>query len=246
MKIKRLLAAAVAAAGLFLSGCASMEPPARFEVTVDSIASAESATKRSYVLAPGDKSVNETDLQYQEFASYVHKVLGERGFTKAGALQDAQLLVFLTYGIGDPQAHQYTYEVPKFGQTGVASSSTFGTASLYGNRGTYSATTTYTPTFGVVGSTTHVATEVTYTRSLTLDAYDAPAYAADKKLAQVWKTSVRSTGSSDDLRRVLPYMVWAAKPLLATNTGKKIAVTVLENEPGVQALRAEAQQASSK
>ena len=102
---------------------------------------------------------------------------------------------------------------------------------------TYSGTTTYTPTYGVTGSTTHIGTNTVFTRFLFLDAYDVATYLKEKKMNQVWKTNVVSTGSSGDLRLVVPYMVAAMKPYLGTNTGRKIEVEVAADDPSVQLLR---------
>jgi hypothetical protein len=102
---------------------------------------------------------------------------------------------------------------------------------------TYSGTTTYTPTYGITGSTTHIGTHTVFTRFLFLDAYDIATYAKEQKMSQVWKTNVVSTGSSDDLRLVVPYMVAAMKPYLGTNTGRRIEVVVPGDDPSVQLLR---------
>ena len=47
----------------------------------------------------------------------------------------------------------------------------------------------------------------------------------------LWKTVVSSSGSSNDLREVMPYMVTAAEDYIGKNTNKSIEVTVgSENE----------------
>ena len=236
MRHKSILLALLLAGAATLSGCATMQPT-HFVSSVDSLAQADAAAKKRYILLPGGKGVEAGDLQFKEFAGYVEKVLAEKGFVKAGTFEDADVAIFLAYAIGDPQTYHYTYSIPTWGQTGVSSSRTYGTVSSYGSRATYSGTTTYTPTYGVTGSTTHVGSNTVYSRFLFLDAYDVPTYAKEKRMAQVWKTSVVSTGSSGDLRLVVPYMVAAIKPHLGTNTGRKIKVDVPANDPAVQILR---------
>ncbi|GAA5162153.1 hypothetical protein GCM10025770_12550 [Viridibacterium curvum] len=188
---------------------------------------------------PGSKGVDAADLQFMEFSAYVDKVLSEKGFVKAPSFQEAEIAIFFTYAIGDPQTYQYSYSVPTWGQTGIASSNTYGTVSSTGRTATYSGTTTYTPTYGVTGSTTQIGTNTVYSRFLFLDAYDTATYIKENKMVQVWKTNVVSTGSSGDLRLVIPYMVAAMKPYVGTNTRQKIEVEVLENSPEVKALRNE-------
>lgn len=232
----RILGATLAMCVALLSGCTMMQPR-RFISSVDSLAQADATVKKRYILMPGNKNVVVGDLQFQEFAAYIDKALTEKGFVKTNTYEEADVAVFLTYAIGDPQTHQYTYSFPTWGQTGAASSHTHGTVSSYGGMATYSGTTTYTPTYGVTGSTTHVGRRTTYTRFLLLDAYDVATYIKENKMNQVWKTSVISTGSSNDLRLVVPYMITAMKPHLGTNTGRKVEVEVRADDPAVQLLR---------
>jgi hypothetical protein len=207
--------------------------PARIRGSVDSLARQDAQGKRTYLLLPGNKDVQVTDLQFQEYAEYIHRALAARGLVHASNFESADLAVFLSYGIGDPQTHQYTYSLPVWGQTGYSGSTTSGTATRYGNYGTYSGTTTYTPTYGLTGYTTEVGRYTIYFRYFLLDAYDLSAYTRDKKLSQVWRSTVTSVGSSGDLRRVFPAMVAGSADRLATNTGQKVEFAMEEQHPSV-------------
>lgn len=215
---------------LILSGCATTQP--KFHVNVDSIGSA-SENKKSYVLLPGNKDTKADNLQFKEYATYVNRALLKQGFVPAESFENANIAIFLIYGIGDPQEHQYTYSIPTWGQTGVSSSYTTGTLSSYGSHGSYSGTTTYTPTYGITGSTTHSGSYTTYFRYMILDAIDLDEYKRSKKEVQLWKTTVTSSGSSGDLRLVFPLLVAASKQYIATNTGKKIKVELYETDERV-------------
>jgi hypothetical protein len=125
----------------------------------------------------------------------------------------------LGYGIGEPKQHIASYSLPSFGQIGVASSSTFGTVSSYG---TVSATTTYTPSYGVTGSTSHAFSYDTYDRWLRLSAIDAAHLKSSGVVESLWRTDVKSTGSSGDLREIFPIMVFAASPYIGNDTGKAV------------------------
>ena len=232
MRLKSIFLASIVVVAVLLSGCA----PLRFASNVDSLARADATAKNRYVLLPGGKGVEAGDLQFQEFAAYIEKVLAEKGFVKAATFEDADVAIFLAYSIGEPQNYQYSYSVPTWGQTGVSSSETHGTVTSHGGMATYSGTTSYTPTYGITGSETHIGTQTGYTRFLSLDAYDVQTYINENKMAQVWKTDVISTGKTGDLRAVFPYMAVAMKPYLGTNTGRKIKVVLPENDPTVQAL----------
>ena len=219
---------------LVLSGCASMQPPT-FHVNVDSIG--DTKEKTTYILLPSDKDIKADDLQFKEYASYVNRALQAKGFIQAKTFQEANVAIFLGYGIGDPKEHQYTYSLPTWGQTGVSSSYTTGTVSSYGGYGSYFGSTTYTPTYGVTGSTTHSGSHVTYFRFMLLDAVDLDEYKKSKKEVQLWKTTVTSSGSSSDLRRVFPILVAASKDYIATNTGKKVKVKLLEKDAQVMEIK---------
>jgi len=226
-----VLLLALGAAAALMSGCATTGP--RFHVNVDSISSEGSSVKKTYILLPGNKDTSAEDLQFKEFATYVHRALAAKGYVPADSIEKAELAVFLAYGIGDPTERLYSYSLPVWGQTGVSSSTTFGTLSTYGSYGTYSGTTTYTPTYGVTGYTSHVGSYTTYFRFMLLDAYDLDTYRRQKKLSQSWRTTVTSTGSSGDLRRVFPILVAGSKSYLGSNTGQKVQVVLDEEDAAV-------------
>jgi len=213
-----------------ITGCA-IGP--MFQVNVDSISTLEAEVQKKYILLSGLKDVKPTDLQFREYASYVDKALAAKGFVKADDFQDANVAIFLAYGIGNPQKHHYTYSLPVWGQTGVSSSTTSGTLSTYGGYGTYRGTTTYTPTYGITGYTSHSGTRITYFRFLVLDAVDLNEYRRSQNTKQIWRTTVTSTGSSGDLRRVFPVLVGASRPYIGINTGKKIKITLTESDKRV-------------
>jgi hypothetical protein len=217
---------------LFISGCASTTAPT-FYVYVDSISSPKSQELKRYILLPNNQGVKSGDLQFQEYASYVEKALNSQGFTKANDFKDANVAIFLGYGIGDPKTHQYTYSMPTWGKTGVSSSNTYGTVNSYGSTATVSSTTTYTPTYGVTGSTSHVGSYTTFNRYLSINALDLNQYKVNEEEKQIWKTQVMSSGSSGDLRRVFPILVAASRPYISVNSGQKIEVSLKEQDQQV-------------
>ena len=213
----------------------------QFHVNVDSISAPEAASKTKYVLLPGVKDVEVGDLQYREYAAYVERALTSKGYTKTSSFAEADIAIFLGYGIGEPETRQFTYSLPTYGQTGVSSANTYGTVNTYGDTATYSGTTTYTPTYGVTGSTTHTRTKTTFFRYMWLDAVDLDEYRKTEKEIQLWKTTVTSTGSSGDLRQVFPILVAASKPHIGSNTRKKVKVILSEDDKRVTEIKGLAQ-----
>ena len=222
---------ALLASFLFLSGCATS-----FDIKVDSLATPEAISKTRYVVAPASQNVNVNDLQFIEFSGYVERALTKRGFIRVDSFEHADIVVFMAYGIGDPQLTPYSVSIPQWGKTGVSGSRTTGTMNTFGNTATYSGTTTYTPTYGVTGYQTVSGTRVTYFRYLVLDALDVQTYKDTQELRQVWQTVITSSGWSGDLRRVMPLLVVAGERHLATNTGKQVPVTLTESNKRVRAL----------
>jgi hypothetical protein len=233
--MKNVLFALALALALILSGCQATAPS--FNVNVDSISVPASNELKRYILLPNNEGVNVDNLQFQEYAGYVERALTDQGFVKATDFDDANVAIFVGYGIGDPQTNQYTYSIPTWGKTGVSSSNTNSTVNAYGNTATINSTTTYTPTYGITGSTTGTRVSTTYTRFLFVSALDLNQYKINGQTKQIWKTSVISTGSSGDLRQVLPILVAASKTYLSKNTGKMINVSIKEEDKRVLAVK---------
>lgn len=225
---QRFALVVLTAATVLMSGCATKGP--QIDVSVDSIASEGAVTKKKYILVPGTKDASAEDLQFKEFAAYVHRALVARGFVTADSIEKAEIVVYLTYGIGDPKEHLYSYSNPVFGQTGVSSSTTSATLNSYGSSGTYSGTTTYEPTYGITGYESGVGSYTTYFRFMRLDAYDLDTYRKQKKLSQTWRTTVTSTGRSGDLRLVFPVLVAGSKAYFGSNSGQKVRVILHEED----------------
>jgi hypothetical protein len=199
-----------------------------YRVDIDSINMPGAETKTGYLLLPGEKGVSSENLQFKEYASYVERALSSRGFRKAVDSNDADIAIYLSYGIGEPQEHQYMYSIPEWGQTGFITSYRHVVVDDDGN---YHPIVTYEPVYGVVDSYVHTETVTTYKRFLILDALDLAASRADPdKAVQLWQTTVTSIGSNGDLRIVFPILIGAAKEYIGSNTGKKVTVTLYEND----------------
>jgi len=221
---------------LLLVGCATLNKT-HFVVEVDSLARDEAGNAESYILLPGNEGVEINDLQFQEYARYLIRALASRGYELAEHAEDAELAIIMSYGIGDPKTHQYTYSLPVWGQTGVSSSHTSGTATAFGNSATYSGTTTNTPKYGITGYTAGVGSVTSYFRYAHIVAYDFSEYRKTEEEIQLWRTSLTSSGSSGDLRRVFPILISAAVPHLGTNTGQQVEVKLFETDDVVSAIK---------
>ena len=205
---------------LLLTACATSPKPLQIRSDVDALATSDAQGKHHYVILPGTKDVKEQDLEFIEFKTYVEKALSNRGFNKAATPQDGDVVIFLNYGVSEPQTYQYSYDVP--GWYG------FGGTYPYFRRSWYYPMSPY--------YTQRIETYLMYRRFLSLEAYDMEAYLQNKTPKQLWKVYVQSQGLSNDLRLVFPYMVTAMQPYIGSNTGHMVTVDVDELNPLLKSL----------
>lgn len=202
-------------------GCAS----ATFVVDVSSITTSNHSGKKVFVVPGNNVAIN--DIQFIEFSGYIKKALVKKGFTVVDSIDESDQVVLLGYAISGPQS--YTENIPLFGPTGVKSSSTFGHINSSGN---YYSSTMYDYNYGITGI--KQIERIYYTRTIVLIAYDWQLFKKKKIEKQLWKTDIVSTGSSDDLRYVFPYMIVAAEKYIGTNTKKAVTVEISEYDRRVK------------
>lgn len=218
---------------LFCAGCGP-----EFHVNVDSISSGEAKSDSKCMLLPAEPNDIANQLEYKEYAQYVKRALDKKGFNVTDNADEANVVVFLKYGISEPQESVYSFSTPVWGQTGISSSHTSGTIHNYGSgMASFSGTTTHMPQYGITGYRTHVGTRIAYTRFVMLDAYDLERYRETSEEVQLWRTTATSTGSSGDLRLVFPIMVAASSEYIGENTEKQILLILFENDKRVQEIK---------
>jgi len=210
-----------------------------FTASIDAI-SGDAATPGTYVLLPGNPDTKPTDLNFQEYARYVRRALESRGYHEATAKNPAKIAIFLSYGVGDPQTHVYSYAVPENVWISGTTVTTRSTVQVGGQTHTFQSTTTTPPQYVYGGYRTETSSYVTYTRFMTLTAYDFAAKRKDNKDVQLWKTTATSIGESGDLRVTFPYLIAAATPFLGTNTEQQMKTTVREDNPNLAIVRGSA------
>lgn len=210
---------------LLLGGCAATSHPLQFRTEIDALAAPGDIAAKRFVVLPDNPNGNTQDLQFIEFKGYIEKILANRGYSKAASLQDSDLVMFLSYGVGAPEVHQYTYDVPIWNDWNYYYPYRM---SRY-NRGFY-------PGFAAGGYSQRIETYTTFRRYLALEACETGAYLHQQQRKQLWKTSVQSSGASNDLRLVFPYMAAAMQAYLGSNTGHMITLDIGENDPLARSL----------
>jgi hypothetical protein len=214
-----------------------------FGMKVDTIVAPERRKPGTYYVIPGLKKVSPRDLQFREFAAQAERAMEYRGYNKAASPADAGLLILLTYGIGDPKVD---YEVISSPVYDLVPSGTFTTVaqsntSRFGSglTTTTTSTTRQNTTLGVVGMSTRTHKTVEFDRFLQLVAIDTELYKQTGESEEVWKTTVTSTGTTDDLRRAFPVMLAGAMRRIGVDTRGKQFVEVSEDHPRVRYVKGE-------
>lgn len=184
---------------------------------------------KKYIIIPADKNISYESLEFKEYSNYVAKAMNTQGFHISKNIDEADAVVFLFYKVSDPQTHVYTDYTPVWGQTGIQSSSTYGTVNPY--TGSYSANTTYMPQYGITGYVPEVRTVTTYMRGIALDAFILNKGEKTVNLGpQMWKLNVVSSGSSGILRDVFPIMIFGAKEYIGKDSKQSVAFEIKEND----------------
>ena len=228
----KILASLLVVFAFFIQGCGPT-----YHIRVDSISAPTYESGKYYMLFPAKKGTHQNDLQFLEFSEYIHRALIERGYTETKEFEKVDLAIFLNYGIGNPQTSSYTYSLPVYGSKGGGTSTFIASTTSSSGYSNTTGTITTAPKFGVVGANTYSGTNTSYFRFLSIEAIDAKTYRKTKENIPFWKTTISSSGSSGDLRRVFPVLVAASLPYLGTNTKRQIKVRVGENSRKVNFIK---------
>lgn len=204
MRVIRSIAIGILAAAV---GCSSL---VRYDTSASALATPNSSTQRRYMVLPGNAGVDTFNLDFGEGRAYANAVLSDHGFRLATRPESTDVVIFLSYGIGEPRIT--------------------------------SLETTRNPYVRFGGTTTEVQTS--YTRFAIMNAIDFRQFTRDQTVRELWRTTVVSTGSSGDLRRVLPVLFVAMEPYIGTRTERARRQTIREGDARVQQLRALAASAS--
>lgn len=202
---------------LIINGCATtpatpvdprmFEYGSHLDVTVYAIAAPDASSKgNSYFIVPGMQNLSENDLEFIEVSRYISNALSKKGYVRADSVKTAAILIRLGYGIGDPQTSSETVAISQG----------------------------YSYAVGWMWFTqppkTQTIKDTTYRRNLILEAYDLK---DPNRKSQLWKTTVKSEGSSSDLNRALAYMIAASSEYFGTSTGMQIDLKINGRDPRV-------------
>lgn len=178
-----------------------------FPVKVDAIADSISNLKyKTFLITSAMQGVKDNDLQFQEFARYISNALSSKECMRTNDPKNADLLIRLAYGIGEPQTTSKTF-VTSYGYSYPVGWMWF-----------------------TVPPSTETVEKTEYTKTLVLEAYDLKDH---NRQAQLWKTTAKTIGPQDDLRIMLAYIIAASADYFGTNQGRQIDVHINGDDPRV-------------
>jgi hypothetical protein len=217
---------------LAASGCVRS-----YLVHVDSISDSSAQLNKTYLILPGNKGTGGGDLLFKEFAGLLVRAMAIQGYTIADVSQKPDIEIYLSYGIGEPETHTYSYSEPVWGQTGVNIYTQTDQYTGKNNLTTTNSSTFMEPQYGVTGYTEKTGEVTVYKKFIVIDAYDLKNGTPGAQLREIWKTSIDATGKAKDLRKVFPGMLAAAEKYIGVNTGETLSVEVAQDSPVLKAIK---------
>lgn len=217
-----------------LAGCGS-----KFTIKVDSISDQGSAPGgKNYVLYSGMSDVPLDDLHFREFSTYFRHILKTIGYREVGDRESAQLAIYFSYGISAGKDIYYSYMRPIYETVGGDTIRYTETRTDPSGATTHTTGTTRIPLHRqVVGMETERASYTLYTAFAVIEAKRIGDLQQGSEARTVWKTTIKSTGKSDDLRAIIPAMAAAAEHYLGENTGSQKTIRLYERDSKVKRMR---------
>ncbi len=214
---------------LILQGCAS---PLVIKVDAITSTNGQEALKH-YYLKSGLKEVKEDDLYFIEFSRYVNHGLKQQGYSRTANEKEAQLVIKFSYGVTSGSVVPYTYSRPLYEyDAGDIITYVETTTDPQTKQTTKTVRTIHVPPRQhLVGSILESGSIVEYSSYMLLE---ASAKDSDKI---AWRTAVKITEQSGDLRLLMPYLAHAATPHLGKNSGVEQTIKVKQGDVAVEAFK---------
>lgn len=188
-------------------------------------------TDKTFYIESSNESVSSSDLEFREYADYLIEDLKLLGAKITRDKQNADMCILMNYSIAD-KSYVEIVPVPIIGKTGISSintiSNTRGSAygSIYSSGNytygsVYGSSTTNSRTqvnynYGVIGYNNIPVRRTQFDRVVNIYAYDNKDTSSQPTM--LWKINLFSSGTSNDIREVVPYIMYIAWYKLGKNT----------------------------
>jgi hypothetical protein len=208
-----------------LTGCA-------VNIEISAHAQPEVGAKKRFVLQGPDPRQPGGDPAWPRYAQIVTRALEVKGFVNDTASPD--LVIRVSYRIGDTQTYTTTTSTPIMGVTGTQTE-TVVTPNLSNASAPWIYTTVTTPAMGVVGTSQSSSTSSTSLRTIQVEALDAASLATGRP-AVLWRTHARNRGVDDTLDRIFPFMIASMEDYFGASLDGSVAVRKSRDDPEVTRL----------
>ncbi len=217
---------------LLLAGCTPY-----YQFQVDSIADKSVGLGESFIVVSGNPDLHEGNLRFIEAKNYVVKAMEGKGFYESRSLQNADMILEINFGVGDPRE---VLDVTHYPQTywthGRSYSVSVPVRNANGKVIGFERRIFREPSRSYTHWEERIQRVTLYDKSLELKAFDNRT-GNSVQAAELWGVNVRNTDTSPDLRYYLPLMLAAAIPYIGENTGVIQTVQLTDTDPEVLFLR---------
>ena len=221
-------------AALLTGGCAST-----YTFKVDAINNPEVEELYSYKIVSTNPEVSEEDLEFKEAAEYIKTALSAKGMYEAPDVEHADMIIDLSYGVGEPQVEFKTYSQPVYATTGGGYSTVVTpVVDSKGNVRYVTSTVYHPPRVELVGMEEKVLPITVYEKYIRLTSRDNTQTGENEAPVQAWSIYVKNKDESDDLRKYLPLMAAAAIEYVGENTETQQEIKVKEGDDEVSFVKA--------
>ncbi|HDS1115189.1 hypothetical protein OCJ35_21870 [Pluralibacter gergoviae] len=176
-------------------------------VTVNALSAGQSVGKKFVIIPASQEIWNTKQIEFIQIAAVVADSLTRQGYTQVKDEKLADQAILLNFVRSGAVSNTRNVTVPVYGQTGVSSATTYGSASTtlnsygsgYGTANTTgTSTTVYTPTYGITGAYNTTVTDTFYGAGVILQSFDAKAYLNNKMVIMLWKVGSSVVSQQSD------------------------------------------------
>ena len=215
-------------ATLVITGCSST-----YSFKVDAINNSDPNVKelKSYKIVSSNVQINEEDLEFQEVSQYINTALSGRGYYEAPAIDNADMVIDVSYGVSEPQTDFKTKTSPIYGRSS-GGFKTISTPVIDRNGNVrYVNSTVFTPSrVEMIGVQEQIIPIITYEKYLRMTSRDNRDIVNKESPTQVWSIYVKNKDESEDLRKYVPLMAAAAIPYVGENTENQQEIRIKEED----------------
>ena len=233
--MKHLIALITSATALLFVGC---ETTHVFSVN-SSNHPAPIGDYRTFAIGAGPEVERPESLQFQEAARYAKTALISEGYREAENPETADILVEISYEIGEPQTTLRERSEPVYAHVGGGYRERL--VRVRGSDGkvyTRVVRSYYPSRNHLVGWDTDVRAETSFVKSLSLRAYANYPEVEEADVKELWVVEVSNRNESEDLRYYIPRMVAAALDYIDYNSESLQKVKLAESDPRIQMILA--------